>query len=280
MAIAAPVVTPSGTTNTFTVGGSAVAVDAGMTVSSYDTDLTGATVTISAGTLQTGDTLNFTNQNGITGSYAGGVLTLSGSATVAHYQTALQSVTFSTTSTNTTTRSLSVVAIDGSLNSSPAAESVKVAIAAPVVTPSGTTNTFTLGGSAVAVDSGVTVSSYDTDLTGATVTISAGTLQSGDTLNFTNQNGITGSYSGGVLTLSGSATPAQYQTALQSVTFSTTSTNTTTRSLSIVAIDGSLDEQCGGRKRQGGVRRAGRHAVGHDGHFHRSAARPWRSTRA
>ena len=40
-------------------------------------------------------------------------------------------------------------------------------IAAPVVTPSGTTNAFDLGGSAVAVDSGVTVTSYDTDLTGA-----------------------------------------------------------------------------------------------------------------
>ena len=59
------------------------------------------------------------------------------------------------------------------------------------MTPSGTTNTFTVGGAAVAVDSGVTVTSSDTDLTGATVTISAGTLQSGDTLNFTNQNGIT-----------------------------------------------------------------------------------------
>ena len=49
----------------------------------------------------------------------------------------------------------------------------------------------------MAVDSGVTVTSHDTDLTGATVTISAGTLQTGDTLNFTNQNGITGSYSSG-----------------------------------------------------------------------------------
>ncbi len=99
-------------------------------------------------------------------------------------------------------------------------------------------STFTLGGSAVAVDSGVTVTSYDTDITGATETITD--YQSGDTLNFTNQNGISGSYSAGVLTLSGSATPAQYQTALQSVTFSTTSTNTTTRSISIVALDGSL----------------------------------------
>ena len=69
------------------------------------------------------------------------------------------------------------------------------------------------------------------------MTISSGTLQTGDTLNFTNQNGITGSYSGGVLTLSGSATPAQYQTALQSVTFSTTSGMQRTRQTSFVALD-------------------------------------------
>ena len=94
-------------------------------------------MTISSGTLQTGDTLNFTNQNGITGSYSGGVLTLSGTATVAQYQAALQSVTFSTTSTSTATRSLSIVALDNIAGSADAAaESVKV-IAAPVVTAVG-----------------------------------------------------------------------------------------------------------------------------------------------
>ncbi len=61
--------------------------------------------------------------------------------------------------------------------------------------------------------------------------------QSGDSLNFANQNGITGVYAAGVLTLSGSATPAQYQTALQSVTFSSTSTSAVARSISIVATD-------------------------------------------
>ena len=239
VALAAPVVTPSGTTNTFVIGGAAVAVDAGVTVTSDDTDLTGATVTIN--NFQSGDKLNFTNQNGISGSYAGGLLTLSGSATPAQYQTALQSVTFSTTSTNTATRSISIVALDandtGGVPSNTAAETVKVAAAAPVVIPSGTTNTFTVGGSAVAVDSGVTVTSVDADLTGATVTIN--NFQSGDKLNFTNQNGISGSYATGVLTLSGSATPGQYQTALRSVTFSTTSTDTVTRSISIIALDSS-----------------------------------------
>ncbi len=119
-------VTPSGTTNTFSVGGAAVAVDSGLTVFSSDTDLERATATISSGTLQPGDSLNFTNQNGISGVYSGGVLTLTGSATVAQYQTALQSVTFSSTSTGTITRSVSIVAFDDSLTSNVTSEDVNV----------------------------------------------------------------------------------------------------------------------------------------------------------
>jgi len=237
----APLVTPSGVTNTFAIGGAAVAVDSAVTISSADTDLTGATVTISAGTLESGDMLNFVNQNGISGSYSDGVLTLTGSATVAQYEAALQSVTFSTNSL-AITRSISIIAVDGSLISDPAAESVDVTVTAPVVTPSGATSTFTTGGSPVAIDAGILVSSVDADLTGATVTISAGTLQPGDNLSFDGQDGITYSYSNGVLTLSGIATPAQYQAALQSVTFSNWgSSSTTPRSISIVAIDGSVD---------------------------------------
>ena len=210
MAIAAPVVTPSGTTNTFTVGGSAVAVDSGVTVASYDTDLTGATVTISAGTLQSGDTLNFTNQNGISGSYSGGVLTLSGSATPAQYQTALQSVTFSTTSTNTTStrinldrRASTATSLDAS---NTAAESVNVAIAAPVVTANQTSVSSTAGADGRGrlgrdghflrhrLDRG-----HGDDRQPA--------IQSGDTLNFSPiRTASRGSYAGGVLTLSGSAT--------------------------------------------------------------------------
>ena len=244
VAVAAPIVMPSGTTITYTVDGSAFAVDSGVTVTSSDTNLSGATVAIAANTLKTGDELNFTNQSGISGNYSGGVLSLSGTATVAQYQTALRSVTFSTSSSNTTARTISIVAIDGTalygaLNSAPAAESVKVSTTALTLTPSGTTNTFLVGGAPVAVDSGLTGSPSGNDLTGATVTIS--NYQSGDSLYFTNQNGISGGYASGVLTLSGVATVAQYQTALQSVTFSTTSANTAVRSLSIVAIDGSLD---------------------------------------
>ena len=121
-------------------------------------------------------------------------------------------------------------------------------VGAPVVTASGTQASFTAGGIAVTVDPGVTVSSSDTDLTGAVVTISAGTLQPGDTLNFTSPSGsgIVGIYAGGSLTLSGTATVAQYQSALQSVTFSSTSSSTATRSISIVALDGADQRPDGG----------------------------------
>ena len=84
--------------------------------------------------------------------------------------------------------------------------------------------TYVHGESAVTIDPGATVpADADGDyLASATVSIASG-LGTGDTLNFTNQNGITGSFSSGTLTLTGVATEANYQTALDSVTFSTTS---------------------------------------------------------
>jgi hypothetical protein len=58
-------------------------------------------------------------------------------------------------------------------------------------------------------------------LVGATVSIGSGFV-AGDMLNFATQNGISGSYDAqtGVLTLSGTASLADYQTALQSITYS------------------------------------------------------------
>ena len=91
------------------------------------------------------------------------------------------------------------------------------------MTSGGTPASYTVGGSAVAVDSGVkVVTGTDADITSAAMVLT--NPQSGDTLNFTSQNGITGSYSSGTLTLSGTATVADYQTALQCVTFSSSNT--------------------------------------------------------
>jgi hypothetical protein len=107
--------------------------------------------------------------------------------------------------------------------------SVIAASAAPVVSPGSFFLPFTEQGAPQAISPGVTVSDVQsTTFTGATVTIAGGAL-SGDTLGFTNQNGITGSYDAGthILTLSGTSSVANYQTALRSVTFSTPGDNPT-----------------------------------------------------
>jgi Hint domain/Domain of unknown function (DUF4347) len=93
--------------------------------------------------------------------------------------------------------------------------------AAPNISVGGTV-TFSKGDAPVTLDPAVTITDEsEPDLAGATVSIGSGFL-SGDTLNFTNQNGISGAYDGstGTLTLSGIASVADYQAALQSVTYS------------------------------------------------------------
>ncbi|WP_331305573.1 DUF4347 domain-containing protein, partial [Methylobacter sp. Wu8] len=104
---------------------------------------------------------------------------------------------------------------------------------APVLTAGGSLS-YTENGSAAAIDNTITLSDVDdTQIAGATVTLSSG-FTSGDTLGFTDQNGITGSYNSGtgVLTLSGTATKANYQTALRSVTYSSSSDTPTSSSSS------------------------------------------------
>src|ERR1019366_4818649 len=185
-----------------------------------------------------GDALNFSNQNGISGSYnaATGVLTLSGTATVAQYQAALESVTFSSSSHNPTSfgtdtsRTVSWVVNDGTANSAAQTSTINITAVndAPVITNAGNTIGYTeLQAVAPAIDAGLTVSDADNlNLASAAVSITNGFL-AGDALNFSNQNGISGTYNAatGVLTLSGPATVVQYQAALESVTFSSSSHN-------------------------------------------------------
>ena len=63
-------------------------------------------------------------------------------------------------------------------------------VPAPMVTASGTVD-YTLGGPAAVVDSTATVTDGNTNLVGATVSITAG-FDSHDVLNFTNQADISG----------------------------------------------------------------------------------------
>jgi hypothetical protein len=123
----------------YQAGSAPVAVTSTMTVSSAGaTTLAGATVTISSG-LSAGDVLGFTSQNGITGSYdaGSGVLTLTGTASVADYQAALRSVTDSSSSAASGTRTVGFQVNDGAAaNNLSNVVSRTVDVAAPdVVTP-------------------------------------------------------------------------------------------------------------------------------------------------
>ena len=245
-----PVVTTNAVgTTAYTEGGPAVAVDSALTVTdSDDTDLVAATIDIPAG-FQTGDTLAFSNQNGISGSYNSGtgVLTLTGVSTVANYQAALQSITFATSNDDpTTSRTVRFTINDSSDTSAPATRAITITPVndAPTLTPSGSTPTYTEDGSAVVVDGGITLTDPDdSDIVSGQVRISAN-LQGGDSLHFTNQNGITGSFNSGtaVLTLTGTATKAAYQTALRSVTYdSTQNAPPTTKIVEFKVSDGDAD---------------------------------------
>src|SRR5262249_28638277 len=182
-----------------------------------------------------------------------------GAASLADYQTALRQVVYSSTSASPSTadRIFEVTVNDGGGDSNVARmfmHVVAVANAAPVLNldaDSSTTGgadyltTFTDGGAPVAIVD-VDVSIIDTDSpTLASATITLTNPQTGDVLIFngTPPAGITASAydpATGVLTLTGSASPAAYQTALRQITFDNprTTPDTDTRIIDVVVNDG------------------------------------------
>jgi trimeric autotransporter adhesin len=228
-----PVLDTSDDPLAYTEGDGAVAVDPGIVASDVDSaQLTGATVTIEGGFAAAEDDVAFSDQNGIAGGYddTTGVLTLSGSASVADYEAALRSVTYENSSSDPSpiTRTIVFQADDGAVGdnlSDPAARDVAVTPVsdplnvAPVVTTSAGATTYAPGDPATVVDAALTVTDIDdTSLVGAQVTIASGS-EPGDELVFVDQLGISGSYEGGVLGLTGTASVADYETALRSVAF-------------------------------------------------------------
>ncbi|SDG43307.1 DUF4347 domain-containing protein [Paraburkholderia phenazinium] len=251
---APPVVTTSGGITSYETGASATAVDTGVALSdgSHSTEAS-ATATISSGDAS-GDLLSFTNTSAtlygnISASFSGSVLTLTSSgasATTAQWTNALEAVTFSTSSTTTGNRTISFVVNDGSVNSATATKTVDVTNPVSVTTDSGSA-AFVAGDNVtstpVTVDPGLTVTDTITStMATATVAITGNFHASEDTLGFSNTGSITGSYDGttGVLTLtSASATLAQWQAALDSVTYSDTAVtpNNATRTISFTVTD-------------------------------------------
>ncbi len=180
------------------------------------------------------DLLSFTPQFGLTSSFNSmtGTLTLTGSASVTNYRIALRSVTFSSSgpAANGTPRTISFTAYDDSTPTPLASNTVsrnvnmQLTVAPPTLSGLNGTTTFTRGGSPVPIASTIGVNQpLGLDLGDATVKLT--NLQPGDRFEFHNQFALQRSlvYSpdetSATLTLSGFATPAQYQTTLQSIIF-------------------------------------------------------------
>gem|GEM_PF-6588976 len=257
-----PVLTLRSGRPAYTEGAAAVALAGALTLTDADdSQITRATVTISDG-LSDGDLLAFTGTggDGITGNFdpATGVLTLSGTASLAAYQAALRSVTFRSTSDDptaiATTRTVTFQVTDADADG--AGAETGIAISTIVLTPTadapvlnaGTSNlAYTENGTAAAIAPTLTLSDADDGMmTGATVTLSNG-LTSGDLLAFAGTDTIAGDFNAGtgVLTLSGAASVAAYQAALRSVTYHSTSdaptATATTRTVTFLITDADSD---------------------------------------
>src|SRR6266508_4465780 len=248
-------------TATFTLGGPEMPVaDTDVSITDADsTTIQSATITIEINR-QSGDALIAGPlPPGITASSYNpftGTLTLTGSATLAEYQTALHEVVFDTTSISIADRIIQVTVNDGTADSNVGTTYMHVVVPPPNVPPaldldaddSTTTGAnyltvFRDGDPPVAVvDTDVSVVDNDSpSLASATVTLTNGDPLGSLTFNGTAPGIINVVGSGThVITLTGAASAADYQTALRQITFNNTDTNpsTETRVIDIVVNDG------------------------------------------
>ena len=242
----APVIATTAGSLAYTENAGPVVVDGGVTLTDADSAfLASATVTIQAPNFNAGqDTLALAPDAQFTTTFSGGVLTITavGSISASAFQAALRTVTY-TNSSDTPSTAARTIAFratdDAAAASNVATRTINITAVndAPVVTTSSGSASFTLGASPVVVDSGLTISDPDSGLSGATVSISAN-LTAGDALNFTPAGSITGVGAGtGTLTLSGAATPAQYQAVLRSVTYTGTTNSPATRTIAFQVTD-------------------------------------------
>jgi hypothetical protein len=248
----APILTGSATILNFTEKSAASFIDTNITLSDVDSfNILSAKVWVSSNFAGTEDIIGFVNQSGIVGIYnsSAGVLSLTGTSSLANYQTALRTVSYLDTSNNPSLspRMISFVVDDGALsniiiriiNITPIND-------APVLSNIGGSFTFTEKSAALFIDTSVTLNDVDNlNMMNATVWISNGFAGIEDVLGFVNQAGIVGIYnpSSGVLSLTSSSSIASYQTALRSVTYSDTSNypSLLQRTISFIVNDGGLN---------------------------------------
>ena len=148
--------------------------------------------------------------------WANGSANMTFTGSFAAVNTALAGLSFNPTTSFTGAASLQIVTADqgntGSGGTQTDNDTVAITVAAsarPVVTAPVANLAYTENASAVALDTGILVADSDSNITGATISMTTNYVSGQDALSFGTQNGITGSWVAGtgVLTLSGSATP-------------------------------------------------------------------------
>ena len=226
------------------------------TVSDADNiNLSGATIQITANYVPTEDVLTFTNASGITGVYDAttGTMQLSGSASVGNYRNAIRAVRYINTNTNNPsalTRIVSFNVTDGVDVSNTVARSINVIPSndAPVLSAvEGVTLPYTEDQGPLSITSSLVVTDVDNPtLPFATVQITGNYNSSQDVLAFANAFGITSTYNStnGMLTLTGPASVADFQSAFRAVTYENTNTSnpsTAVRTITFLVNDGTVD---------------------------------------
>ncbi|RZI84403.1 MAG: DUF4347 domain-containing protein, partial [Rubrivivax sp.] len=203
-------------------------------------------LTVTNGTLTLAGTsgLSFTVGSGT----ANTTMTFTG--TLANVNVALNGLTFNPTANFSGSSTLTFATSDlGNTGGGAKTDSDTVAITiaavndAPAIVNTVAAQTFTEGGVAKVIDSGLTVADVDSaSITGATVQITGNFVTGEDVLSYTTVSGVTGSWNAatGVLTLSGTTTAANYQAALRTVKYQNTSDNPgTSKTVTFSATDGS-----------------------------------------
>ena len=217
----------------FTEEGGAVTLSGAVSVTDAGSTLASATVSISGGTFANDqDVLAAAGNGTITASYdsTNERLILSGTDTLANYQTVLDSVTFGAGENPTdfgshVTRTVTWVVNDGISASTAATTTVSITNVNDAPTLGGVASSahFIEGGGAVTLSGSASVTDPDNlDLVNATVSVTGGSfVGDGDVLAATAVGSVTVSYDSANerLVLSGSDTLAHYQSVLDSVTF-------------------------------------------------------------
>lgn len=233
-------------------GDPATTITSALSISDSDnTVMDSALVSISNNFVGSEDVLNFTNQNGITGSYnnSTGELFLSGTSSISNYQSALQSITFENTnnvnpSTNKRTIAFKAYDWDDPSNTQSRDITITPVNSAPSLSNiESTVFNYTEGDGAAPTTSSITIGDQDnSNMQSATVQISGNYAQGQDILAFSDANGITSSFnsSTGTLTLTGSSSIANYESALRAVTYNNISStpNTANRTFTFTINDG------------------------------------------